>query len=127
MADVITIFESWNVQEVYLKKALLAENGIQSYIEDEHMTQISWHLANAIGGVKLKVLSKCALQASQVLGTSSLEAKKNCPECGSEDILFDQYHQLFSLFLSLLLFLAPIAIKKNKWRCKPCLHIWQEQ
>ena len=63
----VTVFQSSNSVEVYHKKALLEDQSIQSIIEDEHTNQWAWHLSNALGGIKLKVLEQHQNEAIEII------------------------------------------------------------
>jgi hypothetical protein len=119
------VFQSWNVMEVYHKRAILEDLDIPSFIADEHTTQWFWHYANAIGGAKLIVPSSYAQAAIHAIEPSLEIEKKLCTNCGSANIFFDQYHKFWSIFLSCIAGLIPIPVYKNSWHCKACKHSWK--
>jgi hypothetical protein len=53
--NTVVVYTSDSTQEVYLKRALLEEYQIPSFITDENFNAWFPHLSNAIGGVKLQV------------------------------------------------------------------------
>ena len=45
----------WYIHEAELAKALLQSEGIPAWVLDEHQIRMRWHLAAALGGVKVAV------------------------------------------------------------------------
>jgi hypothetical protein len=55
------------LHEADLARALLDSYGIEAWILDEHQIRQQWHLAGALGGIKVAVAPEDAYRARQVL------------------------------------------------------------
>lgn len=115
--------------EAQIIKGRLESDGIKVFLSDNLTIDTDPLISNAIGGVKLKVLSEDAPKAEQILRTIekySLDDEGNlvkCPKCDSEHI------QLFSTIKDLKSFLSFIFgfmvgtlpfYAKHKYRCEDC-------
>ncbi len=67
MEQRITILSDTQPQSIYLAKAKLESEGIESFIKDEFTTQVHNFYANAIGGVKLQVYENDVHSATMIL------------------------------------------------------------
>ena len=115
--------------EAQIIKGRLESDGIKVFLSDHLTIDTDPLISNAIGGVKLKVLSEDAKKAEQILRTIqkySLDDDGDlvkCPECNSEHV------QLFSTIKDLKSFLSFIFgfmvgtlpfYAKHKYRCEDC-------
>jgi len=115
--------------EAQIFKGRLEAEGIQVFLTDNLTIDTDPLVSNAIGGVKLKVLARQAMEAQHILATInkySLDDEGNtinCPNCNSE------YVQLFSTIKdpkSFFSFLFGVLIgklsfySKQKYRCDDC-------
>jgi len=115
--------------EAQIIKGRLESDGIKVFLSDNLTIDTDPLISNAIGGVKLKVLSEDAKKAERILRDIqkySLDNEGNlvkCPKCNSEHV------QLFSTiknFKSLLSFIFGFIIgtlpfyAKHKYRCEDC-------
>jgi len=115
--------------EAQIIKGRLESDGIKVFLSDNLTIDTDPLISNAIGGVKLKVLSEDAQKAKEILRTIekySLDNDGNlvkCPECNSEHV------QLFSTIKDLKSFLSFIFgfmigtlpfYAKHKYRCDDC-------
>ena len=82
-----------SVSEAQLVQAVLRQEGIESYLENEGSIGVNWLWSNAIGGVKLLVAHDELEAAAEILesvDTSASEAVSTeditfeCEECGKE-------------------------------------------
>lgn len=115
--------------EAQIVKGRLEADGIPVFLSDNLTIDTDPLVSNAIGGVKLKVLSKDALKAQHILETIkkySVDDDGNtihCPSCNSEKIeLFSTIKDVKSLFAFIfgVLFSALPWYTKHKYRCENC-------
>ncbi|PKG53451.1 putative signal transducing protein [Olleya sp. 1-3] len=115
--------------EAQIIKGRLESEGIQVFLSDNITIDTDPLVSNAIGGVKLKVLSTDAMEAQHILESISKYAiddegnAMQCPNCTSTEV------QLFSTITSLKSFVAFIFgfisgtlpfYSKDKYRCANC-------
>ena len=115
--------------EAQIIKGRLEADGIQVFLSDNLTIDTDPLVSNAIGGVKLKVLSEDANKAQEILRSIQKYSLDNeghfikCPNCESEHI------QLFSTIKNLKSFLSFIFgflvgtlpfYAKHKYRCNDC-------
>lgn len=115
--------------EAQIIKGRLESEGIEVFLSDNLTIDTDPLVSNAIGGVKLKVLTEDAEKAQQIL--RSIEKYSvddqgqfvHCPNCNSEHV------QLFSTIKNIKSFLAFILgflfgtlpfYAKHKYRCDDC-------
>ena len=115
--------------EAQIIKGRLEADGIQVFLTDNLTIDTDPLVSNAIGGVKLKVLSRQAMQAQHILETMnkySLDDEGRaikCPNCNSEHVqLFSTIKDLksfFSFVFRVLIGTLPFYAK-HKYRCDDC-------
>ncbi|WOD44696.1 DUF2007 domain-containing protein [Hwangdonia lutea] len=115
--------------EAQIVKGRLEAEGIQVFLSDNLTIDTDPLVSNAIGGVKLKVLSSQAMEAQHILNTIhkySLDDDGNilnCPNCKGEKIeLFSTVKDLKSFFAFIFGFLfgALPLHAKHKYKCEDC-------
>ncbi|MBU2950464.1 DUF2007 domain-containing protein [Tamlana agarivorans] len=115
--------------EAQIIKGRLEAEGIQVFLSDALTIDTDPLVSNAIGGVKLKVLSVQALKAQHILETISKYAIDDegktmvCPNCKSKKVeLFSTIKDAKSLFWFIfgVLFSALPFYMKHKYRCDSC-------
>lgn len=119
--------------EAQIIKGRLEADGIQVFLTDNLTIDTDPLVSNAIGGVKLKVLSHQALEAQQILESIrkySVDDKGdaiNCPNCKGEKIeLFSTINDLKSLIAVIFAFVTNLFVStlplytKHKYRCEDC-------
>ncbi|GAA3632531.1 DUF2007 domain-containing protein [Flavivirga jejuensis] len=115
--------------EAQIIKGRLEAEGIQVFLSDHLTIDTDPLVSNAIGGVKLKVLSRQALKAQHIL--SSIEKYSiddvgntiNCPNCKSEKVaLFSTIKDAKSLFWFIFgfIFSSLPFYTKHKYKCEDC-------
>ena len=130
MSDIFkTIARFQYSSEAQIIKGRLEAEGIQVFLTDNLTIDTDPLVSNAIGGVKLKVLSRQAMKAQHILATIntySLDDEGNtisCPNCNSEHVqLFSTIKDVksfFSFFLGVLIGTLPFYAK-HKYRCDKC-------
>ena len=117
--------------EAQIYKGRLESEGIEVFLSDNFTIDTDPLVSNAIGGVKLKVLSRDALKAQHILDSIakySLDDEGNailCPNCnGTKVQLFSTIKDLKSFFSFILGFLSGTLpfYAKDKYRCEDCNH-----
>ena len=115
--------------EAQIIKGRLEAEGIQVFLTDNLTIDTDPLVSNAIGGVKLKVLSRQAMEAQYILekiNKYSLDDEGNtiyCPNCnGSQIQLFSTIKDIksfFSFVFGVLIGTLPLYAK-HKYRCDNC-------
>ncbi len=134
--------------EARIAREYLESVGIKSVLTGINFVNTYWLLANAEGGIKLKVraedyqrartelekLSESNLSGSTEAGeffeqdqgeVQEHEDLPVCPECGSEDIGFERFSR-WAIVIGLFLVRIPFPILKNQWICNQCGHKWRK-
>jgi hypothetical protein len=115
--------------EAQIIKGRLEADGIQVFLSDNLTIDTDPLVSNAIGGVKLKVLSHQAIEAEDILKSIKKYSINdegdavNCPNCNSEKIeLFSTIKDAKSLFWFIfgVLFSSLPFYTKHKYRCEDC-------
>lgn len=132
------------LHEADVARSLLEAHGIECWLLDELQVQQRWHMAGALGGVKLAVAPENAYRARQILGEDHSEAladipesrlpadpSERCPRCGSGDTRASSRLRspgplgwLTSLAFLLMGFLVPRRRIEKAYRCVACDHAW---
>lgn len=140
MINLVTLRTFDNYVTAHIVRAKLETEGIQSVLIDENTVTIQWHIANAIGGIKLKVNEKDVSFANHILETTEQEAhaesqtvgfwdeedidqldpnNRICIHCGSQNTRKDDYDKKPAI-ISWLLLGFPLFFKSEKWHCFHC-------
>lgn len=115
--------------EAQIIKGRLEADGIQVFLYDNITIDTDPLISNAIGGVKLKVLSHQVTEAEQILESINKfsiddEGKAmKCPNCNSKKIgLFSTIKDVKSFFAFLFTFLVSVLpiYSKHIYRCADC-------
>lgn len=115
--------------EAQIVKGRLQAEGIDVFLSDEFTVNTDPLISNAIGGVKLKVLSSQALKAQHIISKIndySLDDEGNeiaCPQCGGKkNKLFSTVKDkksFFSFIFGLLFSVLPFY-SKHRYKCENC-------
>ena len=115
--------------EAQIIKGRLEAEGIEVFLSDNLTIDTDPLVSNAIGGVKLKVLSEQSEKALEILDSirkHSIDDEGNsinCPNCNSEKIeLFSTIKDAKSLiwFIFGVLFSSLPFYTRHKYRCEAC-------
>ncbi len=119
--------------EAQIIKGRLQAEGIQVFLSDNITIDTDPLVSNAIGGVKLKVLSNQALEAEDILKSIKKYSINDegdaidCPNCNSEKIeLFSTIKDAKSFFALIFAFITTLFVStlplysKHKYRCEDC-------
>lgn len=115
--------------EAQIIKGRLEAEGVQVFLSDNFTIETDPLVSNAIGGIKMKVLSKDAMKAQHILNSIhkySIDDNGNaihCPNCNSEKIdLFStikDFKSFFGFVFGVLFGTLPITAK-HKYKCEIC-------
>ena len=134
----------YRASEALLARSFLESEGIEACVIDETQIRMQWHLAAALGGVKVAVSPGDAARARELLAQDRSEALQElaeqqlspaseecCPRCGAAVVAESverkrpKLHQLFvSLFLAVWGYLLPIPRAAIHRKCRACSHAW---
>lgn len=115
--------------EAQIVKGRLEAEGIGVFLMDEFTIDTDPLVSNAIGGVKLKVLSDDALKARHILNSINQYSLNNdgeeihCPQCQSQKVqLFPTINdrKTFFWFIFGFIFSALPLFTKHKYKCEAC-------
>ena len=115
--------------EAKIIKGRLESEGIEVFLSDEHTIDTDPLVSNAIGGVKLKVLSDNAEKAAEILNSINQYSlldngdEINCPNCSSTKIHFftniTSLKSLISFLFGEIFGLLPFYVKYD-YQCEAC-------
>ena len=136
MSDFVTLATYDNYINASFHKQKLEDAGIMCYLGDENTVTMQWMLSNAVGGIKLRVLSDDVEEAIKILSTKAEQIPVDytienndliCPRCRSNNTITEKYSK--SIFAASWLFLGfPIKANPMKTsRCFYCGNIWTER
>jgi hypothetical protein len=132
--DLVLLQRFRDLPEALLAKGSLESAGIDAILVDDNMVRTDWFISNLLGGVKLCVRSKDEEAAYEVLqqpAPASMEVEgvgtyeqPSCPECHSLEISYEALNETVAYGSAWLG--VPIPLKRNRWKCNACGHIWQD-
>lgn len=116
-----------------LAQSLLAAEGIEALIPDEHLAGLDWQLGTAIQGVRLQVRDEDAEEARDLLAQPVPAEGDHCPRCGSDVVIEARWKNRLKAAALLVPFLAPLvllvwpvlALVRPPMRCASCGHGWK--
>lgn len=135
---------TWFAHEAHLAKSLLASEGIDAWVLDAGQVGVQWHVAGALGGIKVGVREEDAERARAVLAedySSSLAGieeetlpaaeEERCPRCGSSATISsqtterpDRWSWASMSFFFLLGLLVPRKRRLVRNGCTACGQFW---
>lgn len=135
---------TWFAHEAHLSRALLEAEGIDAWVLDAEQVGVQWHVAGAIGGIKVAVREEDAYRARAVLAedySSQLDdteeaslpaaSEERCPHCGSiaiRSIETAQSPTAASWVSMTAFFLLGLLVARRRRRvdtsCASCGHTW---
>ena len=149
----ITVLTVTYAYEVAVIRGRLESEGITCFVQDELIVQVNPFYSNAIGGVKLQVLSSDLSRAIEILKEvgyikeensapleepscmdkdsnkqpiSSGKSEMICPICGSEEVAEVQKAGWLFLITSLL-FMFPTPFFRKKYHCFNCKQEYKQK
>ncbi len=123
--DFVPVRRFDNYVSAHIAMGRLQEDGIECWLKDENTVTIDPILTNAIGGIKLMVISSQAEQAATILRIIENETKAAhpCPKCNSLNVEFVSTPRKASNWFSVILgfFLLDFAPKVDMvYHCFDC-------
>jgi DNA-directed RNA polymerase subunit RPC12/RpoP len=126
----LQIFKTFdNPVDAYLLKTKLESEGIQCYLENEHMSSLYPVSNPVVGGIRLKIYEEdldraFSIYESQEQGKNPYEgAPIKCPQCGSIRIInAEVYPNALAAIFHLVKNLFTMNKSLHKRRCKKCNH-----
>jgi len=124
-----TIAKFTYTSEALIIKGRLESDGIEVFLADNLTIDTDPLISNAIGGVKLKVLTEDVEKAREILNSISQYSlddegeKIECPNCKSEKV--DYFSNIkgtksfLSFLVSFVFYVLPIY-SKREYRCEEC-------
>lgn len=117
----------WESHALEAKLALESE-GIEVIMENRGILDSNPLLANATGGIKIKVRKEDEKRAREILRQKLIknvdERGKRCPKCGSENIVEKRLSPLILLLSVITLGLYFLAFYWP-YRCRDCGYCWR--
>jgi hypothetical protein len=132
--ELVTVATASNIIEAGLLRNQIEEEGIEVFLTDDNIVGTYGLLANAVGGIKIKVNSEDAEDALAILeearaANASVDENKNedtgwgeCPKCHSKNV--KPYRAMVG-FKGILMFLGfPVAKPQRLLVCNNCQNEW---
>ena len=132
--ELLTIATSYDILEAEFLRNHLAAEGFEVYLADDNIVGANGFLANAVGGIKLKVPSAEAedamafvedLRNAEIIEEDNFKADTGwgeCEMCLSRDLKIERAPFNINKFL---LFLGiPVTKPKRRFKCNNCGNIW---
>ncbi len=120
----VTIETFRDLGEALLAKGRLEAAEIDSCLADENLVRMDWFLANAVGGIKLKVPEEQAEEAFRVLFTEKYkvpgEDQPKCPKCGSGNVNVVDPEKGFRLAMLWFIAFPMPRVEEVHWKCAQC-------
>jgi len=130
MSELITIATTYNIVEAEFYKNQLEAAGFEVYLADENIVGAYNLLANAVGGIKIRVPEDAAVQAEaflEELGKAEIVEGEmedadtgygECEKCQSRDL--SPYGEALGWKGILLFFGIPLVKPKLRLTCNKC-------
>lgn len=140
------VHTTWFAHEAHLARALLESHGIEAWVLDAQQVGVQWHVAGAIGGIKVAVAPGDAARACELLAEDHSQAladideasmpapeEERCPRCGSGAVARrvrgerpNRWGWLSMGFFFALGLIVPRRRRLARSGCRACGHFWTE-
>lgn len=147
-SHLVTIATFMYPTEAYSLMSLLESEGIKCFLDDQYTVAVNPFLSNAIGGIKLNIMSSDVEKAMEIIKAVNADHEKQrqeqisknerfsegfvqvdtfCPECESMNVYRKKVPFYKSLFVALFSnLLMPLALMVKTHYCADCGHVWQQ-
>jgi Putative prokaryotic signal transducing protein len=71
MADLVVVATFTGMDEAVVARGALEQEGIETFLANEHLVTIAWHFSQATGGVRLSVPAHDAERARKILAAGA--------------------------------------------------------
>jgi len=122
----ITLLTCDNIQEAYILKGRLENEGIYCFIKNENYSNLKPNFNNVYGYGPQLVINEKDLEKSRKILYDNVEGGKQiniCPRCGSANIGLGRSRNIIARFFIVLiaiLFVIPLRKKPPKIYCREC-------
>ncbi len=122
----ITLLTCENIQEAYILKGRLENEGIHCFIKNEIFSTLKPDYYTVYGDGPQLVINEEDLEKSRIILKDKIEVEKQitiCPRCGSTNIGLGRTRNVFlRIFIILIavLFVIPLRRKTPKLYCREC-------
>ncbi len=136
--DLVAVRYYDDPMEAHLGRCLLQNEGIEAYVNDEHIIGLNRLLGVALGGVKLKVAETDKAQALLILQETEHrpylddeDRPVHCPKCGSTDLRngvskLRTKSGVLHWVISWVLMVYPLMIERGM-SCNSCNHFFPQE
>ncbi len=139
--EMVTIAKFFSLGEAKLAQGKLTSAGISTFVCDENMHAMNWHMGAALGGIRLQVPDSQLVRALEVLADfapdgaaddsedeGEMEEVDCCPECDSLEIreASNANPRQIALWSAAIPFPEPLEEKRRRWKCMACGYQWEE-
>lgn len=124
MADTVILTSCSNLQEAYLIKGTLKNNGINCFLTNENFSNLMPHYYGILGaGIQVMIEDSDLDKAQKLISPESVANEIICPNCNSANVTFgfgyNKVKKWFIVILSLFYWVPFGNIRKN-FRCEDC-------
>ncbi|KAF0200776.1 MAG: hypothetical protein FD170_3228 [Bacteroidetes bacterium] len=124
MADTVILTSCSNLQEAYLIKGTLENNGINCFLTNENFSNLMPHYYGILGaGIQVMIDESDLEKAQQLTSSQSKVIEIICPNCHSANVTFgfgyNKVKKWFIVILSLFSW-VPFGNIRKKFRCEDC-------
>lgn len=142
--ELVTIANFLSLGEAKIAQGKLISAGISTFVCDENMHAIGWHMGLAFGGIRLQVPDSQVVRALEVLddfdvdprsaseqeedGEIDAEEIACCPECESLEIrdISGEGPRQITLWSAAIPFPGTPGEQHHRWKCLACGYQWDE-
>lgn len=132
--ELVTVATTFDIVEAEFLRNRLEEEGIRVFLADENLIGVHGLLANAVGGIKIKVIAEDAGDARAIVEefrAANAEVSKisdedtgwgECPMCESKNL--KPYRDAFGWKGILVFFGIPLVKPQRTLACRNCGNQW---
>ncbi len=134
-----TIANFPDLATAHVAAAMLAAEGIDASIPDEHLAGLDWRMATALQGIRLQVVPDDAQRATELLTQepdpveieNPVAGEDICPRCQSTAIALARWRMRLkaaTMIIPTLLLVWPLVLMfRPRVKCSNCGYKWHER